>query len=124
MAEEALDGEREEMLAWIEASWDQLAALAWRGYVLDGRGIIVLQGDWQGQVVVAYQTPGMAEALGQAWPVELRDALQRYEPATDIIFLVQHGRSGMLLGMRTPPGQRTPRTAGQGDGSPPLVPSA
>ncbi len=124
MAEENRDPEREEMLAWIIGGWEALAAFAWRGYVLDGRGIVVLQGDWQGEVVVAYQTPGMVEVLGLHWPSELHAAVQQYEPATEIVFLVQRGDSAILLGMQTPPDRLPPREAGQRDGSPPLVSTA
>jgi len=124
MAEEQLDADRERMLAWITAGWEALAAFAWRGYVLDGRGLVVLLGDWQGEVVVAYQTPGMAAALGQAWPSALNVAVQQYEPATEIVFLVQRAGAGILLGMRTPDGQVPPRDAGRQDGSPPLVSAA
>ncbi len=46
---------REAMLDWIETHWEALAALAWRGYVTEGRGIVLLQGDdWHGEVIVAY----------------------------------------------------------------------
>jgi len=124
MAEEDLDTEREVMLDWITANWAELAAFAWRGSALDGRGIVVLQGDWQGEVVVAYQTPGMAAALGLGWPPELHAAVQQYEPATEIVFLVQRGESGILLGMRTSDGQLPPHLAGQRDGSPPLIAAA
>jgi hypothetical protein len=124
MADEDVDTERERMLAWIAASWEELAALAWRGYVLDGRGIVVLRGDWQGEMVVAYQTPARAEEFALAWPPELHDAVRQYEPAIDILFLVQRADSGILLGMRTPDGHLPPREAGQRDGSPPLVRSA
>ncbi len=124
MAGEELDAKRERMLAWITAGWEALAAFAWRGYVLDGRGLVVLQGDWQGEVVVAYQTPCMAAALGLGWPSALHAAVQQYEPATEIVFLVQRGGAGILLGMRTPDGQVPPRDAGQRDGSPPLVSAA
>ncbi len=124
MADEDVDTERERMLAWIAASWEELAALAWRGYVLDGRGIVMLQGDWHGEVVVAYQTPAMADEFALEWPPELHAAVQHYEPATDILFLVQRADSGILLGMRTPPGRLPPREAGQRDGSPPLVSAA
>ncbi len=124
LSDTTLDAEREALLTWIETNWDELAAFAWQRYVVEGRGIVVLEGDWQGTVVVAYQTPGAAAAAGAAWPPALQDAARTYVPATDIVFLAHEHGSGTLLGMRARPPQLTPRDAGQRDGSPPLVPAA
>ncbi len=55
---------REVMLDWIETHWEVLAARAWRGYVTEGRGIVLLQGDWHGEVVAAYQTAATALQTG------------------------------------------------------------
>ena len=96
MAEEDLDTAREAMLDWITANWAELAAFAWRGFALDRRGIVVIQGDWQGEVIVAHQTPGIAEGIGLGWPAELHATVQQYEPATQIISVVQCGGSGIL----------------------------
>ncbi len=121
---DGLDAEREEIVAWIERYWDELAAFAWRCYIGEGRGIVLLQGDWHGEVAVAYQTPAIADEAGAGWPEELIDAVRSYAPATDIIFLVRHETAGTLLAMRATPPRLAPRDAGQRDGSPPLVPSA
>ncbi len=115
---------REEMLDGIETHWATSAALAWRGYVTEGRGIVLPQGDWQGEVVAAYQTAATALEASTAWPDELVAAVQTYTPATDIIFVVQHAHTATLLGMRATPAQVTPREARHRDGAPPLVPSA
>jgi len=116
---------REAMLNWIETHWTTLAALAWRGYVTEGRGIVLLQGDdWRGEVAAAYQTAATAQEAGTGWPDELVGVVQDYAPATDIIFVVQHDETATLLGMRATPAQVTPREAGQRNGTPPLVPSA
>ncbi len=115
---------REAMLNWIETHWNTLAALAWRGYVTEGRGIVLLQGDWHGEVIVAYQTVETARQAGAAWPDQLVAAVQDYTPATDIIFVVQRERTATVLGMRATPAQVAPREAGQRDGAPLLVPSA
>ncbi len=116
---------REAMLDWIETHWNTLAALAWRGYVTEGRGIVLLQGDdWHGEVAAAYQTVETALRTCTGWPDQLVEAVQNYTPATDIIFVVQHDRTSTLLGMRATPAQVAPREAGQQNGVPPLVPSA
>ncbi len=116
-------GEREVLLDWIETHWEGLAALAWRGYVTEGRGIVLLQGDWHGEVIVAYRTAETARQAGAGWPDELVEVVQDYTPATDIIFVVQRERTATVLGMRATPEQVTLREAGQRDGAP-LVPSA
>ena len=109
------------MLDWIEQHWDELAAFAWRGYVLAGRGIVLLEGDWDDAVTVGNQAAADAEA---AWPAALREATESYTPATDIVFFVQQHGTGTLLGMRATAPRLPPRLAGQRDGSPPLVPAA
>jgi hypothetical protein len=52
------------VLAWIKTHWEELATLAWRGYVTAGRGVLVLEGDWQGAVAVGYQTAAAGAAGG------------------------------------------------------------
>ena len=120
----AVDDEQEVMLDWIETHWDELAAFAWKGYVTAGRGIVLLEGDWDDAVTVGYQTAADAEAAGTAWPAGLREATQAYTPATDIVFFVQQHATGTLLGMRATAPRLPPRLAGQRDGAPPLVPTA
>ncbi len=118
--------ERDTMIDWIEASWNELASFAWQRYVLEGRGIVLLDGDWSREVFVAYQTPQTAREAGNGWPDDLLNATRDYTPATDIVFLVkQHGTNGgTLLGMRTMPPRLPPSEAGQQDGSARLVRSA
>ena len=120
------EADRERRLDWIEACWNQLAAYAWQRYVREGRGIVLVNGDFEGEVVVGYQTPQTAVEAGSAWPDDLVAAVQGYTPATDIVLLVrQPGTSGgMLLGMRTTSPRLPPAKAGQQDGSAPLVHSA
>ncbi len=89
-----------------------------------GRGIVLLQGDWHGEVVAAYRTAATALQAGAGWPAQLLAAVQDYTPATDIIFVVQHDETATMLGMRATPAQMAPREAGQQNGAPPLVPSA
>ena len=116
--------DQETILAWIEAHWNDLAAFAWRNYVERGRGILLLHGDWAGDVSAGYQTPTMADEAGQPWPQELRDAANDYDPTVDIVFLVARGKSGILLGMTTTAGRQPPNLAGLEDDDPPLVPAA
>lgn len=124
--EDPEDAERELLLAWIDANWDEIASFAWKCYVTQGRGIVLLRGDWKndGDIAIAYQTPTDAEEAGTVWPDELIEAASSYAPGTDILFLVQESGSGTLLGLRAAPPRLPPREAGQRDGSPPLVPSA
>ena len=119
-----IDDEQAVMLDWIELHWDELAAFAWQGYVIAGRGIVLLEGDWDDGITVGYQTAADAEAAGVAWPPALREATAAYTPATDIVFFVQQHATGTLLGMRATPPRLPPRLAGQRDGTPPLVPTA
>lgn len=118
--------ERERMLDWIETCWNQLAAFAWQRYVLEGRGIVLVNGDFEGEVVVGYQTPQTAAGAGSGWPDDLVAAVRDYAPTTDIVFLVkQPGMpGGTLLGMRAIHPRLPPAKAGQQDGSAPLVRSA
>ncbi len=119
-----VDDEQEVMLDWIERHWDELAAFAWKGYVTAGRGIVLLEGDWDDAVTVGYLTAADAEAAGAAWPAALREATEAYTPATDIVFFVQQHATGTLIGMRATAPRLPPRQAGQRDGAPPLVPAA
>ncbi len=120
------DAERDTMLDWIEDSWNELAAFAWQRYVVEGRGIVLLDGDWSGEVFVAYQTPQTGAESGNGWPDDLVNAVRDYSPASDIVFLVKQrgSRGGTLLGMRTMPPRLRPSEAGLQDGSAPLVRSA
>lgn len=123
---DAHEADRERMLDWIAACWNQLAAFAWQRSVLEGRGIVLVNGDFDGQVFVGYQTPQTAAEAGHAWPDDLVTAVNDYTPATDIVFLVkQPGTAGgTLLGMRAVQPRLPPAEAGQRDGSAPLVRSA
>jgi hypothetical protein len=69
------DGAQEHLLVWIDAHWNDLAAFAWRIYVADGRGLVLLSGDPAGDVRVGYQTPSMAADAGFPWPPALLDAV-------------------------------------------------
>ena len=62
--------------------------------------------------------------LWQTLTDEREAAVQDYRPATDIIFVVQHGEKATLLGMRATPPRLPPSEVGQRNGAPPLVPSA
>jgi len=115
---------RERMIAWIETFWDQLASVAWHGYVTEGRGVLLLQGDWQGEVAVADRALDSVTTGGEDWPAKLVAAVRDYQPTTDIICLYQQAGAGTLVGMRTVPPRLAPPAAGQRDGAPPLVPSA
>ncbi len=119
-----VDDEQEVMLDWIETHWDELAALAWKGYVTAGRGVVLLEGDWDDAVTVGYLTVADAKAAGAAWPAAVREATAAYTPATDIVFFVQQHTTGTLLGMRATAPRLPPRLAGLQDGAPPLVPTA
>ena len=119
-----IDDEKAVMLEWIEREWDELAELAWKGYVMAGRGIVLLEGDWDDAVAVGYHTAADAEAARAAWPVALREATEAYTPATDIVFFVQQHTTGTLLGMRATAPRLPPCLAVQRDGTPLLVPAA
>jgi hypothetical protein len=118
------DSDQEHLLVWIDAHWNDLAAFAWRNCVADGRGLVLLSGDPAGDVLVGYQTPTMAADAGFPWPPALLDAVQSYDPATDIVFLVATRGTGMLLGMTTVAGRQPPHLAGRKDEDTPLVRSA
>jgi len=118
-----VDDAQEGMLDWSELHWNELADFAWRGYVTAGRGIVLLEGDWEGDVAVGYQTAADAAAAGAPWPARLVEATEGYTPATDIVFFIQHRATGTLLGMRASAPRLPPHLAGQRDGAP-LVPSA
>ena len=69
--ESGRDADQAVVLAWIKTHWEELATLAWRGYVTAGRGVLVLEGDWQGAVAVGYQTAAEDSAVcaAQHWGV-------------------------------------------------------
>ena len=66
-----LNGEQADVLDWIERHWDTLATVAWRGYVTAGRGLVVLDGAWDGAVAVGYLTAANAQATDAPWPATL-----------------------------------------------------
>ena len=105
------------VLAWIKTHWEELATLAWRGYVTAGRGVLVLEGDWQGAVAVGYQTAAEGAAGGDPWPEELLAALQAYVPATDLLCVTQQSAATLVLTIRATPPQVAPSDAGQRDGA-------
>src|SRR5919206_1594851 len=65
--ETGVDADQVVVLGWIKTHWEELATLAWRGYVTAGRGVLVLEGDWQGVVVAGYQTAADGTAGGDPW---------------------------------------------------------
>jgi hypothetical protein len=111
------DADEAVVLAWIKTHWEELATLAWRGYVTAGRGVLVLEGDWQGAVAVGYQTAAEGAAGGDPWPEELLAALQAYVPATDLLCVTQQGAATLVLTIRATPPQVAPCDAGQRDGA-------
>ena len=120
----SLPAKHEAIVRWIETHWNALATFAWRNFVASGLGVVILEGDWDDNVRVGYQTPAMATTVSQAWPDDLLDAIQRYDQSIDIVFLVSEEGSGILLGMTTTEGRLPPHLAGTNDGEPPLIPSA
>ena len=70
------------------------------GYVTVGRGLVVLDGAWDGAVAVGYLTAADAQAAGSPWPASLRAATRTYRPALEILFFVQQDAVGTLLGLR------------------------
>jgi hypothetical protein len=122
--EVAVDDAQAVMLAWIETHWAQLAAVAWRGYVTLGRGLVVLDGAWDGAVTVGYLTAADAQAAGSPWPDSLRAATQAYRPALDILFFVQQDAMGTLLGLRATVPRVPPYRATQPQGTLPRVSAA
>ena len=112
-----VDADQAVVLAWIKTHWEELATLAWRGYVTTGRGVLVLEGDWQGAVAVGYQTAAEGAAAGDPWPEELLAALQAYVPATDLLCVTQQGATTLVLTIRATSPQVAPCDAGQRDGA-------
>jgi hypothetical protein len=114
----AVDDEQAVMLAWIETHWARLAAVAWCGYVLAGRGLVVLDGDWDGAVAVGYLSAASAAASGVVWPATVRAAVQTYPPATALLCFILQDAAGTLLEVQATPPRLPPRLAGQRDGTP------
>jgi hypothetical protein len=77
-----------------------------------------------GEMVVAYETPDAAATDQDAWPAELLVAIGDYNPATEMLFLVEPEGAGTLIGMRATPPCITPWEAGHGDAELPVVRSA
>ena len=121
---EPLRAEDGVVVGWIDAHWDELAALAWRGYVSRGRGLVLVREADGGEMVAEYETPDAAVADQDTWPDELLAAIGEYNPATDVLFLMEPEGAGMLLGMRATPPCVTPWEAGHGDEELPVVCSA
>jgi hypothetical protein len=64
----------------------------------------VLVKEADGDEMVVYETPSTAAADQDTWPDELLAAIREYNPATDVLFLMEPEGAGTLLGMReTPP---------------------
>ncbi len=121
---EPMAAEDEALVAWIDAHWEELAAFAWRGYLTQGRGVVLVERAGHGEVVVGYETPSVAAADGAAWPDDLQEALVAYTPTTDVLFLVEPEGAGTLIGMRAAPPCLSPWEAGQAEGPPAVARSA
>ena len=120
----ALEGAQEGMVAWIETHWATLAAIAWRGYVATGRGLVLLDGAWDAAVAVGYLTAAEAEAAGSPWPGSLQAATQAYRP-DDRHPVLRPARFGAtLLGLRATAPRVPPCLATQRDGAPLRVSAA
>jgi hypothetical protein len=124
LATEPLDLEDEVLVRWIDAHWDELAAFAWRSYVTVGRGLVLVTAARDSAMLVEYETPSAAAADQDAWPDELLAAIVEYNPATEVLFLMEPEAAGTLIGMRATPPCVTPWEAGHGDTEPPVVHSA
>jgi hypothetical protein len=114
-AGEPLQAEDEALVGWIAVHWEELAALARRGYVSRGRGLVLVTAAAGGELVAAYETPEAASADQDAWPDELRAAIAAYHPATEVLFLMEPEGAGTLIGMRATPPCISPWEAGHGD---------
>jgi hypothetical protein len=75
-------------------------------------------------MVVEYETPDPAAAGDAVWPEELRTALGDYNPAMEVLFLLEPEGAGTLLGMRATPPCVTPWETGHRDAELPIARSA
>ena len=121
---EPLEVADEVFVCWIDAHWEELAAFAWRSYVTVGRGLVLVTAASDGAMVVEYVTPSAAAADQDAWPDELLAAIAAYNPATEVLFLMEPEGAGTLIGMRATPQCLTPWEAGHGEAELPVVRSA
>src|SRR5687768_1681046 len=110
------------ILTWIATQWDTFAAIAWRGYLTSGRGLVVLAPTGDGTLSVGYAAA--AEPANRSWPASLRAVTTAYTPATDILILVQQDTLSSLFQLRATPRQRPPCLTGQLDGAPLYVSAA
>ena len=110
------------ILKWIATQWDTFAAIAWRGYLTSGRGLVVLAPSGDGTLSVGYAAAGEPE--NGSWPASLRAVTTAYTPATDILVLVQQDTMSTLLQLRATPHQRPPCMTGQPDAAPLRVSAA
>src|SRR5919202_494702 len=91
---EPLELEDEVFVRWIDTHWDALAAFAWQHYVQVGRGLVLVTAAEDGKMVVEYETPDAAAAGDDVWPEELRTALGDYNPALEVLFLLEPEGAG------------------------------
>ena len=121
---DALEIEDEVLVRWIDAHWDDLAAFAWQRYVRVGRGLVLISEADGGEMVVEYETPSAAAADLDGWPDDLLAVIAAYNPAMEVLFLIEPEGAGTLIGMRATPPCVTPWEAGHGDEELPVVRSA
>jgi hypothetical protein len=79
-------------IAYIQRHWAMLAAEAWRGYVRQGRGIILIDRMPGRTPCVAYQTQITAHNVGESgWlsATTIRQ-IQQYDPRREVVCIILH----------------------------------
>ncbi len=77
-------------MAYIVENWSQLALLAWRGYLEQGRGCVAIEAskrEREGYLMVYYLSQAMLEERG-AWGVHpVCEPISEYDPNIEIVVL-------------------------------------
>jgi hypothetical protein len=106
-------------VAYIQAHWEALAAVAWAGKLAQGAGVVVIdrRGSRVPEIRYADQATLIAQGIDQAVP-DLLEHLIEYDPVVEVIFVVLRKRRTLgyrLRAQEIPPpvaferSQRLPR---------------
>ena len=117
------DESRESHTAFIVLNWDLAAAAAWKGYLKQGRGAMVIDVNrakdpppgtpyYFGETPGAFISQRMARRLGGGWDwPDFERMVRQYDPNTEVVFMflrADGGSSGYRVNL---PGRMTPPAA-------------
>src|SRR5262245_15478702 len=79
-------------IAYIQRHWTVLAAEAWSGYVLNGRGAILIDRSLSHNTPISYRAMvTLRDVRGSIWlSIETIAQIQQYDPQCELVCIVLH----------------------------------